>query len=423
MAGDGEASTAAEAPSSARTPSGRLRPVTAQPSPREAPRRGLRYLVALDGLRGIAIIIVMLHNFTMTAATTVPALGRAFEWGWIGVQLFFVMSGYLITRNLLATPLTPRVLGSFMIRRWLRIVPVCYALLLIYFYVVPAVFDAPSIVAARGTQLPYWLFVSNWTEPFGLAAPGLGHLWSLGVEVQFYFLWPVIVLIAGPRRLGRACLAVIVVGIVAAVALRLEGASPMAIYKFTVTRMSSLALGALVAIVAMRPGFGQRVPLRALTWGSALGLAAIAVWRGGFDFHDAVVEIVGLNLAAFLFALWLLPIAGVTAGGTSLAVRLPAAPWLRAIGRLSYGMYVVHYPLHWVAMKHLYPHLLDADGAVSTPRLAAYLVFASVATYALAQITWAVVERPVLALKTYFPPTGVRHPTMPIQTLSARGRQ
>jgi peptidoglycan/LPS O-acetylase OafA/YrhL len=419
MNGEGEAATrAGEAPSGGRTPSGRMPPVRDEPAP--TPRRGLRYLVALDGLRGIAIIMVMLHNFTMTSAATPTPLALALEWGWVGVQLFFVMSGYLITRNLLAAPLTSSVLTAFMIRRWLRIVPVCYATLVAYFFVVPLVYGAPSIVAA-GTQIWYWLFLSNWTEPFGIAAPGLGHLWSLGVEIQFYCVWPLVVWLAGPRRLGRACVAVIVLGLVAAVALRLGGASSQAVYKFTITRMSALAMGGLVAILAQRPGVGARIPVRALAWSTSLALVAIAVWRRGFDYHDAVVETVGLALVGVLFALWLLPIAGVTGREDDLAVRAPSAPWLRSIGRVSYAMYVVHYPLHWAAMKRLYPRMLEADGSVSTAALAAYVVVASVATYLVARTSWRMVERPVLALKRYFPPTGVRNPTIRMRTLAARG--
>jgi peptidoglycan/LPS O-acetylase OafA/YrhL len=376
-------------------------------TPASGDRTASRYLVALDGLRGIAIVMVMLHNFTLTRAPSAPPLGQALAWGWIGVQLFFVMSGYLITRNLLAAPLTPSALTAFLARRWLRVVPVCYAMLAIYFYVVPAFFDAPSVIAARGTQLPYWLFLSNWTEPFGMAAPGLGHLWSLGVEVQFYVLWPLVVLLAGTRRFARVCVAVIVFALVTSVALRAVGASHVAIYKFGVTRMGALAMGALVAVLGTRPGVGARIPLRALVCGTALALLAIVVWRRGFDFRDAVVETVGMNAIAFLFALWLLPLTGVTPGEGSLAVRVPSWPRLQAVGRVSYAMYVLHYPLHWAAMKRLYPHLLAADGAVSTPRLAAYVVMASVATYALAHLASRSIERPALALKRFVPATGV----------------
>jgi peptidoglycan/LPS O-acetylase OafA/YrhL len=394
-------------------------------APASSPRRGLRHLVALDGLRGIAIVMVMLHNLTLTRAPSAPLLGQALEWGWVGVQLFFVMSGYLITRNLLAMPMTPSALTAFMIRRCLRIVPICYALLAAYFYVVPLLFDAPSIVAAREHQRTYWLFLSNWTEPFGLAAPGLGHLWSLGVEVQFYLLWPLVVLLTGTRRFARPCVAVIVLGIVAAASLRAGGASFMAVYKFTVTRMAALGMGALVAALGTRPGVGARIPVRALVWGSMLTLLAIVVWRRGFDFRDAVVEIVGLNVVAFLFALWLLPIVGVT-GVTgvqgNLAVRIPSWPWLQSVGRVSYAMYILHYPLHWAAMKRFYPRLLAADGVVSTPRLAAYVVIAGVATYALALLTWRVVERPALGLKRFFPLTGVRSPTIRVDALGAQGR-
>jgi len=85
-------------------------------------------------------------------------------------------------------------------------------------------------------------------------------------------------------------------------------------------------------------------------------------------------------------------------------------------------MYVLHYPLHWAAMYRIYPHLLAADGSVVTWRLAAYVMVASVATYVLARILWIIIERPVLALKRFFPPTGVRNPTIRIKTLSARGQ-
>jgi peptidoglycan/LPS O-acetylase OafA/YrhL len=390
----------------------------------EAPERGLRYLVALDGLRGIAIILVLLHNLTMTSARTPPLLSQLFEPGWLGVQLFFVLSGYLITRNLLANELSSAVLTAFMVRRWLRIVPICYALLAVYFYVVPLIFDAPTIVAKRPLQIWYWLFLSNWTEPFGLAAPGLGHLWSLGVEVQFYLLWPLVVLLAGRKRLVRACVTIIVLGFVSATALRVAGASSMAVYKFTITRMGALAAGGLVALVAQRPGL--RVPSRPLALGAGAALAAIAAWRGGFDYADAVVEIAGLPLSTLLFALWLLPIARATSSRSdpaqgTLAVRVPSTPWLRSVGRVSYGMYVLHYPIHWAVMDRIYPALLAPDGSVSTWKLGAYVAAASVVTYLLARLLWLAIERPVLSLKRYFPPTGVRRPTAALETLAARG--
>jgi peptidoglycan/LPS O-acetylase OafA/YrhL len=184
--------------------------------------------------------------------------------------------------------------------------------------------------------------------------------------------------------------------------------------------MNALAMGALVAVLAERPDV--RVPARPLAWATAVALVAIVVWRRGFDYSDVVVETAGFSLVALLFALWLLPIAGVAGRPDSLAARLPTAPWLRAVGRVSYGMYVVHYPLHWFTMNRLYPRLRGADGSISTPRLAAYVVVMGVVTYLLARISWTVLERPVLAFKRFAPPTGVRNPTIRIKTLSARGQ-
>jgi peptidoglycan/LPS O-acetylase OafA/YrhL len=387
-------------------------------------RPGLRYLMALDGLRGIAIILVMFHNLTMTGDEQPSLVARWLEGGWVGVQLFLVLSGYLITRNLLATDLSRPALKAFLIRRCLRIVPICYAMLAVYFHVVPHFVAVPTIEAQRHSEIWYWLFLSNWTEPFGVGAPGLGHLWSLGVEVQFYLLWPFVILLIGTRRIDRACVAMIVAAFAFSVALAYLGAPPMAAYKFTITRMNALAPGARVAVLA--PRLELRVPIRALAGSTAAALLAVILWRRSFDFADPVVATVGYFLIATLFGLWLLPIARSTSAADdpsrrNPAVRLPQARWLRSVGRVSYGMYVVHYPLHWFGLQAVYPRLLGADGKIVEWRLAAYVPLACVATYLIARLLWVAIERPVLNLKRHVPPTGVRRPTMPLETLAARG--
>lgn len=385
---------------------------------------GLRYLLALDGLRGIAIILVLFHNLTMTGDAKAPLVAQCLEAGWIGVQLFLVLSGYLITRNLLSTDLSAPALKAFLIRRFLRIVPVCYVMLAIYFQVVPRLAVVPTIEATRHTQLWYWLFLSNWTEPLGVGAPGLGHLWSLGVEVQFYLLWPFVILALGQRRIAHACVAMIVAAFTFSVMLRLVGAPPMAVYKFTITRMNALATGALVAVVA--PRLDLRVPTRALAVATSAALLAIVVWRRSFDYADAVVGTVGYVLIATLFGLWLLPIARSTSAPDdparrNPAVTIPSARWLCSVGRVSYGMYVVHYPLHWFGLQVTYPRMLGKDGVIVEWKLAVYVVLASVATYLLARVVWLAIERPILSLKRHVPPTGVRRPTLPLETLSSRG--
>jgi peptidoglycan/LPS O-acetylase OafA/YrhL len=364
----------------------------------------LPFIPALDGVRGVAILAVLLHNFSGIGNPTPTSVGRAFEWGWVGVQLFLVLSGFLITRILLEAGRAPGVLRAFLVRRLLRIVPLYFATLFVYFAVVPRVFDAPTVVAALPHQIWYWSFLSNWGEPLGYGAPVLQHLWSIAVELQFYLLWPLVAIGMSERRLRRICFALIVLSFVSRVGIRVGwGASASAVYKFTITRMSAPAIGALVAILTRRAAWcalyaRHRAPL---AWGSLAVILAVALWRHGFQHTDAGVQTFGYTVVAFLFAQWVLTIVlGLPSlGGAALA--LPAWKPLRTIGRLSYGMYVLHYPLHWAAMKHLSGVLVR--GPWSTARQLAYILAAVLITTGLAAVSWRFFERPFLALKGFFP--------------------
>ena len=121
----------------------------------------------------------------------VLALERAWYhlevFGWAGVQLFFVLSGFLITGILLETRDEKGALRRFLVRRGLRIFPLYYATLFVLLVVVP---PDPVVRAALHDQVYYWLYVSNWAQPFEHKIPTLAHFWSLAVEEQFYLLWP-----------------------------------------------------------------------------------------------------------------------------------------------------------------------------------------------------------------------------------------
>ena len=387
-----------------------MQDMTSSPAPpkrrarQTAPVVPLSQIPALDGVRGIAILAVMFHNLSGIGPVTPTAVSRAFEWGWTGVQLFFVLSGFLITRILLDAGRTSGVLTAFLARRALRIVPLYFALLLVYFFVVPRLFDAPTIVAAEHNQIWYWLFLSNWAEPLGRGAPGLQHLWSIGVEIQFYLLWPILAIGASERRVRRTCLAIIAISLACRVALVLGmGGSTSAVYKFTLTRLSAPAIGALVALVARRRAWINLYSRhrRALGWASLMALSTLVIARHGFQHNDPGVQIFGYTLIALIFAQWLLAIVLRRPAPLGLTSSVPSWAPLRAIGHLSYGMYVLHYPLHWAAMKVVGPWLLA--GPWSWTRQLGYIVAMTVATGVLAQLSWLFFERPFLALKRFFP--------------------
>ena len=349
--------------------------------------------------------MVMLHNFSIVGVPREPALTTLCEWGWVGVQLFFVLSGFLVTRILLETRRIPGAFGAFMARRALRIMPLYYATLIVYFLVLPHILDMPTVSAAESHQIWYWLYLSNWADPLGLGAPGLNHFWSLGVEAQFYLFWPVIVLGVGERYLMRTCLAVVALSVLSRFGLRLGMSdSASAIYKFTITRMSAPTIGGLAALIARRGAWRRAFErsARPLGLGLVAALVAIVVGRGGFSYRDPVVQTFGFTIVAVLFAVWLLVIVCDLRVLGGAPISWPTWAPLRAIGRVSYGMYVVHYPLHWAAMKPLHEFLLAGDRPVANLRLGGYIVVAMAVTYVLALISWRLFEQPILGLKKYF---------------------
>ena len=133
--------------------------------------------------------------------------------GWIGVQIFFVLSGFLITRNLLDSLGAPNYYRAFYVRRALRILPLYYGTLAVVFLLLPLVGLHPlGDDGGARDRLWFWVFLSNWSVPLGAAACGLPHFWSLAVEEQFYLAWPALVrrvtAVACPRGRSRCMSAV-----------------------------------------------------------------------------------------------------------------------------------------------------------------------------------------------------------------------
>ena len=167
----------------------------------------------LDGIRGLAIFAVLWHHL-VTFSGLEPAvrldyhLWRTGSWGWVGVDLFFVLSGFLITGILYDSRSSGRYYFNFFGRRALRILPLYYGVLAVAFLVVPAFLAPRSAEALTRDQAWYWLYLINvkfafdgWPEP-----AYLGHFWSLAIEEQFYLIWPLVVRMLSRRRLLLVCM-------------------------------------------------------------------------------------------------------------------------------------------------------------------------------------------------------------------------
>ena len=218
------------------------------------------FIPALDGLRGIAIILVMLHHFTYYRPTSgIDALiASVLFFFWTGVDLFFVLSGFLITGILLDTRGNERYFTNFYARRTLRIFPLYYLVLFLAFVVLPKFPAVHAVLAGRSIDLPpqwpYWLYLTN----FSIADRGWVHgwvdvAWSLAIEEQFYLVWPLVIWLCPPRLVVWLCTAIFVAEVFARSCARASDMPVLPIYVVTWFRLDGLVIGALLA-VALRRG-------------------------------------------------------------------------------------------------------------------------------------------------------------------------
>jgi peptidoglycan/LPS O-acetylase OafA/YrhL len=368
-----------------------------------------RPIPALDGIRGLAILSVLAHQLIIDRERSSHGLSLLFaplQAGWVGVQLFFVLSGFLITGILLDTRDADNRWSSFFVRRSLRIFPPYYFVLALMFWVAPTVWRVPSDVLAEFShQSWYWLYLANWTSASGAGIGALGHCWSLSVEEQFYLIWPPVVFMLKPRGLIGVCLIAAGAALTLRTVLVIADANPEFAYETTFARMDALTIGALTAIlVRLHDPLIRVLPhLPRLTWLALVALSIVAFVSGCFSRVNAVTLTVGQSVLALGSAcLILVAVADAVRGLGRTGAVLSWAPF-RLFGKHSYAIYLFHLPLH-TAIYRLF--FLSKVGELST---ACYL-FVQTAYFAIGSALllgiaiafhWAI-ERPVLNLKRCF---------------------
>ena len=342
-------------------------------------------------MRGTAILLVVLHHAAQFSPTSTNVLPRLLHdtllAGWMGVDVFFVLSGFLITGILLdarGTGPTPPsgYFRSFYARRALRIFP-------LYYLFLGGVLLVHPTVAPHGTWW-LWVFLTNvLVARYGwdAAPPATAHLWSLAVEEQFYAVWPALVAWLSPRAFRLVCLALIVgAPILRAVLVGRAG------YALTLPRADALALGASVALLVR--GTRQSLPTARAIAGVALaGVVMLLLSDRLADQYTRWALLGGSECVAVLTAacIYLVVVDQHALGWLSNRV-------LTSLGKYSYAMYLIHIPMRRPIVTWVTAHVTG-----TLPILLANIAGLLACSWLGAWILWRVVERPALSLRRFVP--------------------
>ena len=363
-----------------------------------------KHLPALDGLRGLAILLVFFYHYAgglqhTAHSKSMHVFGAIFGFGWSGVDLFFVLSGFLITGILFDTQDDPAYYKKFYVRRSLRIFPIYYIFL--------AVYGLFAFLHLDGHfHLGHVAFLFYLGYPATLLWPALEsvspsvhftHLWSLCAEEQFYLVWPwVVSKLRTPVLIIGACLA----AISAAPALRtffvLHDLHAWE-YAFLPSRMDALAVGGLIAILMRGPGKSVAekwaIPMFLV---SSLSVAAVCIIRRTVDHADALIGTAGFTFIAIAYGALL--ILAIRPG--SLLKRTFSLPLLRLFGKYSYGIYLFHFPLSeflspkreiFISVTHSF-----AVGSIT------FILACLIINLGVAAVSFHFIESPIIGLKKRF---------------------
>jgi peptidoglycan/LPS O-acetylase OafA/YrhL len=330
----------------------------------------VNYIPSLDGIRGAAVLLVLLYH------ARVPG----FLGGLIGVDLFFVLSGYLITSLLIDEHAKSGTiaLGRFWARRACRILPALVVFLavglLLTAFLAPADFSSQTLNAWYILTFSYnWIIAYVWQPSVGNLTL---HCWSLAVEMQYYLIWPPILLFFLKRQ-GRGLPwflgGMIVFSLALRIMLAVTGQPFDRIYFATDTRLDGLLLGTLLAHLMARPAAKFSVGPGAV----AVALIGLAFLIGHDGFYDIRAQVADPLLAGlFSFAV----IAYVAAHPASRTAKALSSRWLVWLGQISYGLYIWHYPFFKILRENLpWPQTL---------------VWGSACSLACACVSYYLIERP-----------------------------
>ena len=371
---------------------------------------------ALDGLRGIAILLVMFHHFQIIAPGqgVQAVLFHLSEFGPHGVDLFFVLSGFLITGILLDSRQHSHYFRNFYARRTLRIFPLYYLVVALSVLVLPAAIAAVPAASAKlarfATTASDWPWYVFYLSNFLIAKTGewrhpvLGVTWSLAIEEQFYLVWAVVVFFLVRRRVESLALALVALSLIIRAALLYSGASWITAYVITPCRFDAIGLGAFLAAAMGGPESAWEALGRISRWVAwlgtplLLGLYGAGVWA----YEDPATMIYGYTPVALVCSAWL-RLALAPHAHPVIAASLGNGA-LRFFGKYSYSIYLIHLPLR-AAIRDTIFAAAKTHSALGSGLVYQFVFYgaATAALVPLALLSWNLLESPILSLKRFFP--------------------
>jgi peptidoglycan/LPS O-acetylase OafA/YrhL len=322
--------------------------------------------------------------------------------GWSGVDLFFVLSGFLIGGILLEVRNSPSYFKTFYLRRFFRIIPIYYLWILAYIVLiavagraVQAHSNSGILVKPNFTIYGHFLFLQNFMVVSfgGLAGAWFSHLWSLAVEEQFYLVSPLVIRFLAPRYLPKFLVAVIAGAPLLRIFLTYSAhCNPELVAKLMPCRADSLAVGMLAAVYWRTDGFREWLSangsaLYALL--AVLSAGVFALWKWSPQGQTAGMETIGFTWLAFFYVTILLLALARPAGPVARCARLAS---LRELGRVSYCIYIIHLVVDALChsiFRHAPPGTTNFSGVAVT-------ILASFVTYGIAWISWNALEGPLV---------------------------
>lgn len=348
----------------------------------------LSHIQSLDGLRGIAALMVMFFHFfqgnPLSGGSVANLAQRISGFGQTGVTLFFVLSGFLITRILINQKGKAGYFSTFYMRRSLRIFPLYYGFLCITYFALPLAQGYP--IPDFSQQIYYWVYLQNVASTFNIASSGPGHFWSLAVEEHFYLFWPFLVYFLSTQRLEKVIYGIIVFSIGLRYLMFTEG---FEVFYFTFTRFDSLAIGALMAVYEKKGLLAKFQPKHLYGGLVTVFAGTLVVWVATSGKSLPIVQVFKFTLLSVTY-FFLLGIVIKLKPGSLLNTGFTCKPLLYT-GKISYGLYVFHPMLY-----HLYFKYNGKLGLIPD------LILCFLLSYAVSALSFHCFEAQVLRLKRFF---------------------